>query len=604
MLYRVWKLILESSDPQSIQKNHTWFTSRYLSYMRNSMSAGVVNQVYLFIICGIIVWIVLSRCVIKYLQCWYCLNNDLNTKRKLQWLLSYLLAISVICQICIYGTRILFMYLLMLINYYIAKIEIRWLEPLGKRININIDKLRIILTWIYVILIICVVFGDGAMIKYFSFRSLFQRIFGLKMISSGDFFLLQIVYNWCHWLDRWSLFSNKRSPILPWSFPFRMTLLRMISFNMDLNYYYAMNIPLHKSMYNINNNNNNNNNNVDVISGNWIDDKFNNLEKKSELTSQKYLANRQDCNLLSYFAYTLYFPLHIGGPMISFHDWMSQVKINLINQNEHNDEKYRRKESKLSWIMLYIARLFACVVIHQVMMYYFGQMNVKTISYALLGNGNYTPKKSMIFVNLFCLGYVELYFLYLEHLIAWRILRIWAIIGDNIITVENMPHCISNTLNVETFWRNWHASVNIWNIRYIYLPLGGKSENGNKYRYLINIALVFSFTVLWHGRFEYSQLLRALYWAGMMLFAIVLNRICDKVDNNNTYLKAVVQSIEYMLLIAGNSIGYGTKGQEKILKEFILALRYDTLNAMGSLTTFVLGFMSLSLSLPYFVKNE
>ncbi|KAI3513488.1 hypothetical protein L1887_20822 [Cichorium endivia] len=31
---------------------------------------------------------------------------------------------------------------------------------------------------------------------------------------------------------------------------------------------------------------------------------------------------------------------------------------------------------------------------------------------------------------------------------------------------ENMPRCINNCYNLESFWKNWHASFNKWLVRY------------------------------------------------------------------------------------------------------------------------------------------
>lgn len=36
---------------------------------------------------------------------------------------------------------------------------------------------------------------------------------------------------------------------------------------------------------------------------------------------------------------------------------------------------------------------------------------------------------------------------------------------------ENMPKCINNCHNLESFWKNWHASFNKWLVRWKLLPL-------------------------------------------------------------------------------------------------------------------------------------
>lgn len=52
--------------------------------------------------------------------------------------------------------------------------------------------------------------------------------------------------------------------------------------------------------------------------------------------------------------------------------------------------------------------------------------------------------------------------------------------------------------SVKEFWGRWHISLSTWLRDYIYFPLGG-SRHG-KARTLINIAIVFVISGIWHGR--------------------------------------------------------------------------------------------------------
>lgn len=90
----------------------------------------------------------------------------------------------------------------------------------------------------------------------------------------------------------------------------------------------------------------------------------------------------------------------------------------------------------------------------------------------------------------FC-GYFSLIFMYLKFLIIWRFFRIWALF-DSIFAVENMPKCIFNNCTFRGFWQGWHASINVWIIRYVYKPLGAReSQNWT-------IWIIFFFIGLWH----------------------------------------------------------------------------------------------------------
>ena len=50
---------------------------------------------------------------------------------------------------------------------------------------------------------------------------------------------------------------------------------------------------------------------------------------------------------------------------------------------------------------------------------------------------------------------------------------------------------------VAEFWKRWHISLSTWFRDYIYIPLGGNRVS--MLRWIINIAIVWFTTGLWHG---------------------------------------------------------------------------------------------------------
>lgn len=52
--------------------------------------------------------------------------------------------------------------------------------------------------------------------------------------------------------------------------------------------------------------------------------------------------------------------------------------------------------------------------------------------------------------------------------------------------------------SVKEFWSRWHISLSVWLRDYIYFPLGGSRKG--RIRTLINIAIVFLVSGIWHGR--------------------------------------------------------------------------------------------------------
>lgn len=62
--------------------------------------------------------------------------------------------------------------------------------------------------------------------------------------------------------------------------------------------------------------------------------------------------------------------------------------------------------------------------------------------------------------------------------------------------VENFNYPYS-AVSVSDFWKRWHISLTKWFTRYIYIPLGGNRVS--KPRHILNIAIVWLFTGIWHG---------------------------------------------------------------------------------------------------------
>lgn len=143
--------------------------------------------------------------------------------------------------------------------------------------------------------------------------------------------------------------------------------------------------------------------------------------------------------------------------------------------------------------------------------------------------------------------------MWLKFFLIWRYFRFWSLVSKlemqffhtdlkmvsfdqwtlkmlqicGIEAPENMPRCINNCYNLESFWKNWHASFNKWlvrcdlqflshismnmmqfhyfsimtkNRRYMYIPLGGSQ------RKLLNVWVIFTFVAIWHDLEWYLNL--------------------------------------------------------------------------------------------------
>ena len=67
---------------------------------------------------------------------------------------------------------------------------------------------------------------------------------------------------------------------------------------------------------------------------------------------------------------------------------------------------------------------------------------------------------------------------------------------------------------VTEFWRRWHISLSTWFREYVYIPLGGNRKGLG--RQLLNIAIVWFLTGLWHGA-SWNFVLWGVYYAALLL---------------------------------------------------------------------------------------
>ncbi|KAF8872573.1 MBOAT, membrane-bound O-acyltransferase family-domain-containing protein [Infundibulicybe gibba] len=222
-----------------------------------------------------------------------------------------------------------------------------------------------------------------------------------------------------------------------WYIIFNITMLRLISFNMD--YYWACKRT------------------EPLQAGNTINEK----------QRQAYPHPDDLYSFAYYLSYVLYTPLYIAGPIMTFNDYIWQ---------------HRRPTSVPRRAVLgYLCRFLICCLTMEFILHFMYVVAIKDRK-AWLGD---TP------AEIGMIGFWNLMIVWLKLLIPWRFFRLWALM-DGIDPPENMIRCMANNYSATGFWRSWHRSYNLWIIRYIYIPLGGGSN------VFLNSLLVFSFVALWH----------------------------------------------------------------------------------------------------------
>lgn len=99
------------------------------------------------------------------------------------------------------------------------------------------------------------------------------------------------------------------------------------------------------------------------------------------------------------------------------------------------------------------------------------------------------------------------------------------------------------SLSVTEFWRRWHISLGTWFREYVYIPLGGNRKGAA--RQIINLAIVWALTGLWHGA-AWNFVVWGLYYGVLLILEkFVFARFKEK------WPKAVNWLITFVIVVIG-----------------------------------------------------
>jgi len=107
--------------------------------------------------------------------------------------------------------------------------------------------------------------------------------------------------------------------------------------------------------------------------------------------------------------------------------------------------------------------------------------------------------------------------------------------GFNFLENFNYPYI---STSVTEFWRRWHISLSSWFRDYVYIPLGGNRVK--KYRWLLNILIVWALTGFWHGA-EWNFVAWGLYYAALLIIEkLFLQKLLKKLPKFLCWLYTMV----------------------------------------------------------------
>ena len=315
---------------------------------------------------------------------------------------------------------------------------------------------------------------------------------------------------------KWSIWNGFLSL---WTVVFKISILRVISFNLDY----------HKNK-----------------NGTIITDCCND-EIISACHKCRVKKSAADFSFKSYLMYVFYPPLYLSGPILTFNDFHHQVQL----KNHH-------KPIFTQINVVYGLRLLFSMLTLEVILHLFHVCAIKSSS---AWNVGFTP---LAFAGV---AFLNLKVIWLKLLVIWRFSRFFALC-DGIEAPENMIRCMSNNYSTLKFWRSWHRSFNLWVLRYLYIPLGGRKTSN------WNIFPIFAFIALWHD-FNWQLLAWGCLVPLIILPEVLANWISKRLQMNKwtnyRSICAAMASLNIFLLMVCNLVGFsvGIDGARIMLNQIV-----------------------------------
>ena len=186
-----------------------------------------------------------------------------------------------------------------------------------------------------------------------------------------------------------------------------------------------------------------------------------------------YKGEIDSSNLIDYFAYILFFPKILQGPLMGYGDFIRE----LDKAKEHSFDY----EMMLRALFLLSMGLFKKVILADT----FG----RAVDY---GYDNLISLGSLEAILIAVFYSFQLYFDFSGYCDMAG--AVCMMIGFDLPDNFNSPY---KAVNIVDFWKRWHISLTKFFTKYVYIPLGGNRKGA--VRMYINFMIVFLLSGLWHG---------------------------------------------------------------------------------------------------------
>lgn len=180
---------------------------------------------------------------------------------------------------------------------------------------------------------------------------------------------------------------------------------------------------------------------------------------------------RAQKNFLSFAMYVTMFPQLIAGPIVQYADIERQLQARRVTPSQFFDG-----------VVFFIRGLGKKVLFANTI----GEMHTQITS-----NGMEGVSAAAAWLGIFCYT-MQIYFDFGGY--SDMAIGLGKLFGFELIQNFNFPYIATS---IKDFWSRWHISLSGWFRDYVYIPLGGNRKG--VLRTVVNIAIVWCLTGLWHG---------------------------------------------------------------------------------------------------------
>ena len=216
-------------------------------------------------------------------------------------------------------------------------------------------------------------------------------------------------------------------------------------------------------------------------------------------------------NIIDFGAYVVMFPQLIAGPIVKYRDVSNQLHVYkhryTLSQIEEGMTLFTFGLAKKVLLADAIGALWTDII---------GVAASPSTTFVGLANAS-TP---LVWLGIIAYS-LQLYFDFSGY--SMMGIGMGKMLGFDFPANFNYPYI---SASITEFWRRWHMTLSGWFREYVYIPLGGNRHG--KGRQILNLAIVWFLTGLWHGA-SWNFVLWGLYYAVLLILEkIFLLRWLDK----------------------------------------------------------------------------